>query len=678
VPTLTAVLGISAYYHDSAAALLVDGEIVAAIEEERFSRKKHDSDFPVRAIATCLEMAGLEADQLDHVGFYDKPYLKFDRLVETHLACAPRSFESFAAAMPVWLKQKLRLPAEMRRALGGGYKKAFVFAEHHESHAAAAFFPSPFDEAAILTMDGVGEWATASFGHGSGNRVSLSHQLDFPHSLGLLYSAFTAYAGFEVNADEYKLMGLAPYGEPRFVDRILDHLIDLKDDGSFRLDMSYFEFASGLKMINEKFEGLFGQRTREPETKIDPHYMDVAASIQQVSERVVMRAARHLHAQTGLRNLCMSGGVALNCVANGRLLREGPFEQIWVQPASGDSGSALGVAQFIWHQLLDQPRSAVPDDRQKGSLLGPEFVDSQIASALDARGVSYRRFDSEQALLDRVASALDAGEVIGWFQGRMEFGPRALGSRSILGDPRRPEMQRLINQKVKFREGFRPFAPAVIRECVDDYFEWQPRHESPYMLMVTPVRADRRIEPADTGERDIDARQSPRSEIPAVTHVDYSARIQTLDERRHGRFARLVRTFHRLTGCPVVINTSFNLSWEPIVCSPDDAIETFMSSDIDTLCIGSYLVEKKAQRSWIEVGADRRIDAVFDGLLASPCCGLELVRGPDEWRCSGCRHGFPVVDGIPQLFWPHDEISRDGDVTEVVKSFYEENPFPNY
>jgi carbamoyltransferase len=677
---MTAILGISAFYHDSAAALVVDGEIVSAVQEERHTRVKNDDDFPVRAIETCLAEGGLTPDQLDYVGFYDKPYLKFERLLETYLGYAPRGFESFMKAMPVWLKQKLWLPREMRQGLGGAYAGPIVFAEHHESHAAGAFFPSPFDEAAILTFDGVGEWATASFGTGRGNKIELTHELRFPHSLGLLYSAFTYYTGFKVNSDEYKLMGLAPYGEPTYCDLILNELLDLKADGSFRMDMSYFNYAAGLTMTSEKFHDLFGGPPRVPDAPITRRDMDVAASVQKVTEEIMLRAARHVHDVTGQRNLCLSGGVALNCVANGRILREGPFENLWIQPAAGDAGSALGIALFIWHQLLDKPRTARPSDGQRGSLLGPEFSDGEIEAFLRTTGASYSRIDDDEALAEQVAGLLASGRVVGWFQGRMEFGPRALGDRSILGDPRQREMQSVINRKVKFREGFRPFAPAVLREHVDDYFAYGSPQDSPYMLVVCPVRDEVRLQvpPEAAGLEGIDKLKVQRSTIPAVTHVDYSARIQTIDAERHGLFRKLLEAFYRKTGCPVLVNTSFNLGWEPIVCTPREAYNTFMSSDIDVLCLGHFLLSKSAQAVHVAAGGPRRPESALVDLCASPCCGAPMREATSALVCTKCSHAFPIEEGIARLFWPHESIGADTDVTELVKSFYEETPFPNY
>ena len=595
---MTAILGISAFYHDSAAALVVDGEIVAAAQEERFTRRKHDHGFPIHAIEYCLEEAGLCPDQLDYVGFYDKPLLKFERLIETYLAYAPRGFRSFIKAMPPWLRQKLHLPREMSKALKGAYKKRFIFTEHHESHAASAFFPSPFEEAAILTFDGVGEWATGSYGVGRGNRIDLTHELRFPHSLGLLYSAFTYYCGFKVNSGEYKLMGLAPYGEPKYVGAILGHLLDLKEDGSFRMDMSYFNYCQGLTMTSKKFHGLFGGPPRRPGTRIDQRYMDVAASIQRVTEEIMLRAARHVHQQTGMRNLCLAGGVALNCVANGRILRDGPFENIWIQPAAGDAGGALGVALFIWHQLLDKPRIVQPTDSQRGSLLGPAFHNGQVRRFLDGMGAEYHYFEDEEHLCNYVADLVAREKVVGWMQGRMEFGPRALGSRSIIGDARSETMQSLINLKVKFRESFRPFAPSVLRERVDEFFEMRPQQDSPYMLLVAPLQRIQRAKCTAQPDRlkGLEKLKVKRSVVPAITHVDYSARVQTVDPDRHGRYYRLLKRFEDKTGCPVIINTSFNVRGEPIVCSPEDAYRCFMATNMDVLVMEDFVLLKDEQR----------------------------------------------------------------------------------
>lgn len=598
---MTAILGISAFYHDSAAALVVDGDIVAAAQEERFTRKKHDADFPQHAIEYCLNEAKLAPEEIDYVGFYDKPILKFDRLLETYLAFGPQGFRSFVQAMPLWLKKKLHLPREMNRGMRGAFRKRHVFTHHHESHAASAFFPSPFEEAAILTLDGVGEWSTTTLGTGRGNQVELRHELRFPHSIGLLYSAFTYFTGFKVNSDEYKLMGLAPYGEPAYYDVILDEVVHLQDDGSIHMDLSYFNYCQGLTMTSKKFDALFGGPPRALDGPITQREMDIAASIQKVTEEIVLRCAQHLHRETRMKKLCMAGGVALNCVANGRVLREGPFEDVWIQPAAGDAGGALGVALFVWYQLLGNPRTPNARDSQKGSLLGPRFDDGTIQRFLDGTRAPYQRVADDAALCDAVASALEDGKVVGWFQGRMEFGPRALGARSILGDARRPEMQSRVNIKVKFREGFRPFAPVVLREHVHEWFETRPEEDSPYMLLVAPVHASKRVTAAAgvaplTG---LDKLKERRSEIPAVTHVDDSARIQTVDAERHGLYHQLLESFHRRTGCPVLVNTSFNLGWDPIVCTPRDAYETFMSCNIDVLCMGHFLLEKEAQPAWV-------------------------------------------------------------------------------
>jgi carbamoyltransferase len=673
---MTAILGISAFFHDSAAALVIDGRIVAAAQEERFSRKKHDSGFPVKAIGYCLREAGIEASDLDYVGFYDKPLRKFDRLLESYLAYVPRGFESFVRSMPVWLRQKLYLNREIDLGLARAFRKRHIFLDHHESHAASAFFPSPFEEAAILTLDGVGEWGTASFGSGRGHRVELTHELRFPHSLGLLYTAFTYFTGFAVNSDEYKMMGLAPYGEPTYVDLILERLIDLKEDGSFRLDMSFFDYCHGLTMTSKKFERLFGGPPRRPEGPITQREMDLAASIQKVTEEIMLRCARHAHARTGMKNLCLAGGVALNCVGNGRILREGPFENIWIQPAADDAGGALGVALFIWHQLLGNPRVAQPTDSQSGSFLGPAFSDDEIRRFLDAANARYEYIPDDALLCDEVADALASQNVVGWFQGRMEFGPRALGGRSILGDPRWPAAQTVMNQKVKFREGFRPFAPSVLAEEAPAYFSVNGGCESPYMLLVAPVAEDKR-RPLGSDEQDVrglDKLKVQHSTIPSVTHVDYSARIQTVDPDRHGIYRRLVESFHRKTRCPVVVNTSFNLGWDPIVCTPEDAYRTFMSSDIDALCMGHFLLRKAAQPAWVR---DDGTEPFLD-LLASPCCRAPLSRSDGGLRCGSCGHAFPAEDGIAQLFWPHESIGDSADVTEIVKSFYEDSPFPNY
>jgi len=591
------ILGISAFYHDSAAALIQDGRIVAAAQEERFTRKKHDADFPQHAIDYCLAEAGLSPEQIDLVGFYDKPLVKFERLLETYIAYAPVGFRSFIRFLPLWLKQKLHMPREMDKGLHHRYKGRYVFADHHESHAASAFFPSPFDEAAILTLDGVGEWSTTTCGYGRGNHITLTQEMRFPHSLGLLYSAFTYYTGFRVNSGEYKLMGLAPYGDPKYVDVIRKHLIDVKDDGSFWMDMSYFNYCQGLTMTGPKFHRLFGRGPRTPETKISELDMDLAASIQVVCEDVMLKAAHHVHKQTGMKNLCLAGGVALNCVGNGRILREGPFESIWIQPAAGDAGGALGAAIFIWHQLLDKPRQPAGGDVQRGSLLGPAFTNGQIRSFLDSVGAKYQAFDSEEALLDRVASLMADEKVIGWVQGRMEFGPRALGSRSIIGDARSRKMQSVMNLKIKFRESFRPFAPCVLREKVDEYFEMRPNEDSPYMLLVAPVHPDKRtkLDGEAAHLKGLDRLKVIRSVVPAITHVDFSARVQTVDAERHGRFYRLMKRFESLTGCPVIINTSFNIRGEPIVCTPQDAYRCFLATNMDVLVLEDQVLLKSEQ-----------------------------------------------------------------------------------
>jgi len=607
---MTAILGISAFYHDSAAALVVDGEIVAAAQEERFTRLKHDARFPEQAVRYCLKEAGLSPGDLDYVGFYDKPWLKFERLLETYLAYAPVGFRSFRIAMPPWLKQKLYLPREIRRQLGGGFRKRCVFAEHHESHAASAFFPSPFDEAAILTVDGVGEWATASYGMGRGNRIALTHELRFPHSPGLLYSAFTYYCGFRVNSGEYKLMGLAPYGEPKYVDRILERLIDLKPDGSFRMDMSYFNYCAGLTMTSPKFHRLLDGPPRQPESPLTERDMDIAASIQVVIEEILLRMARHVHAETGMENLCLAGGVALNCVANGRVLREGPFRDIWIQPAGGDAGGALGIALFIWHQLLDRPRQVEPGDRQHGSYLGPRFPEHEIREYLESVGAVYHEYADDEALCEAVAGLIADGKVVGWMQGRMEFGPRALGARSILGDARSTQMQSVMNLKIKFRESFRPFAPSVLAERAHDLFELQPGQQSPYMLLVAAVRPEHRISVngASTPQvRGLAKLSLPRSTLPAITHVDHSARVQTVDPKRHGRYHLLLKKFEERTGSPVVINTSFNVRGEPIVCSPEDAYRCFMATNIDALVLERFVLLKNEQPQAREFPIDEHL-----------------------------------------------------------------------
>jgi len=605
---MTNILGISAFYHDAAAALVVDGEIIAAAQEERFTRKKHDPDFPLRAIEYCLDAGGLKPEELDYVGFYDKPLTKFERLLETYLAFVPSGYRSFRQAIPIWLKQKLHLPREMRRGLQNRYAGNFVFTDHHESHAASAFFPSPFDEAAILTLDGVGEWTTTCVGVGRGNKIDLMHEMRFPHSLGLLYSAFTYYAGFRVNSGEYKLMGLAPYGAPIYKHLFLEHLMDLKEDGSFRLDMSYFNYCQGLTMTSKKLHKLFGAVPRKPESEITQREMDIAASVQAVTEEVVLRSANFAKTVTGCNNLVLAGGVALNCVANGRVLREGPFENLWIQPASGDAGGALGVATFIWHQLLDKPRVTGRLDSQHGSFLGPSFDDQQIAGVLDAEGADYFTCKDNEELCELVADLIGQENVVGWFQGRMEFGPRALGSRSILGDARSTKMQSVMNLKIKYRESFRPFAPLVLREYADQFFEMQPHQESPYMLIVAPVQESIRTELGAEYESKfgIDKLNHRRSSLPAITHVDYSARVQTVDRVRNPLLHQLLTTFHALTGCPVMINTSFNVRSEPIVCTPEDAYRGFMMTEMDILVLGRHVLLKSKQKA--SISADKRAE----------------------------------------------------------------------
>jgi carbamoyltransferase len=592
---MTAILGISAFYHDSAAALVIDGRIVAAAQEERFTRIKHDDRFPARAIQYCLRESGLEAEQLDYVGFYDKPLLKFERLLETYLAFAPAGFRSFRLAMPIWLSQKLHLRREIRKGLGGGFRRRIIFTEHHESHAASAFFPSPFEEAAVLTLDGVGEWATASLGRGSGNRIELFEELHFPHSLGLLYSAFTYFCGFRVNSGEYKLMGLAPYGEPVYADLIREKLIDLKEDGSFRMDMSYFRYCQGLVMTSPRFSRLFDGPPLPAGSSPTQREMDLAASIQQVTEDIMLRSVRRLHDRTGLKNLCLAGGVALNCVGNGRILKEGPFEKIWVQPAAGDAGGALGTALFIWFHLLGNPRTPAASDSQQGTMLGPRFTENEIRTILDKTGARYHFYDSEDNLCKFTAGLIDAQKVVGWFQGRMEFGPRALGGRSILGDARSPGMQSVMNLKIKFRESFRPFAPIVLRDRTGEYFDLNAGEESPYMLLVASLAERQRLDPPLRTLRGIEKLKAVRSSIPAVTHVDYSARIQTVDPDRHGRLFRLLEAFEAKTGCPVMINTSFNVRGEPIVCRPEEAYACFMATNMDALVLERFVLLKEEQ-----------------------------------------------------------------------------------
>lgn len=588
------ILGISAFYHDSAACLVEDGVIVAAAQEERFTRKKHDFSFPKHAIEYCLGECGLSAQDLDYVAFYDKPFIKFERILETYLAYAPVGIKSFIKAIPLWIKQKLWMKEFIKKELG--YEGMIIFPEHHESHAASAFFPSPYREAAFLTLDGVGEWATASYGAGRGNEVKIEAEINFPHSLGLLYSAFTYYTGFRVNSGEYKVMGLAPYGEPRYKDRILSELMDLKEDGSFKLNMDYFGYCAGLTMTNKAFNKLFGGPPRKPESKLTQREMDLARSVQEVTEEVMMRMVRHVHNETGLPYLCLAGGVALNCVGNGKILREGPFDDVWIQPAAGDAGGALGAALFTWYQYLGNERHADDtSDLQKGSYLGPNFDNGYIKEYLDEREIPYEVLRDDE-IPERVADLINDQKVIGWFQGRMEFGPRALGSRSIIGDARSPEMQETMNLKIKFRESFRPFAPSTLAEKVSDYFEID--RESPYMLLVAPVKREICRELTDEEKKlgGIAKLQVVRSTIPAITHVDYSARLQTVNERDNPLYHAMIAKFDEKQGCPVIINTSFNVRGEPIVCTPEDAYLCFMRTNMDYLIMGNYLIEKKEQK----------------------------------------------------------------------------------
>jgi carbamoyltransferase len=600
---MTAILGVSSFYHDSAAALVVDGDVVAAAQEERFTRKKHDAGFPEHAIRYVLEEAGLSLGEVDHVAFYDKPFLKFERLLETYVANAPRGFRSFQMAIPVWVKEKLFQKDLLLKELNGiekGAKKTFrdrlLFAEHHMSHAASAFYPSPFDEAVVLTLDGVGEWATTTVAIGRGKTLDMVKEIHFPHSLGLLYSAVTYYTGFKVNSGEYKVMGLAPYGEPRFKDKILDTLVDLKADGSFRLNQDYFNYATGLTMTNQKFSDLFGRPVRKAEEDLlDQFHMDMAASVQAVTEEIVLTMTRHLAGEYDIPNLCMAGGVALNCVANGKILRDGAFKDLWIQPAAGDAGGALGAAYAAWHRELGQERvRPTGRDGMKGSYLGPVYAEDDIERRLTAAGAKFETL-SEDAMIETAASALAEEKAVGWFNGRMEFGPRALGGRSILGDPRSATMQKTLNLKVKFRESFRPFAPSVLREDMADWFNLD--YDSPYMLLVDHVREDRqrKMTPEEEKLFGIEKLNVKRSEIPAITHVDYSARIQTVHEDTNPLYYRLIGAFKKKTGCPVVVNTSFNVRGEPIVCTPEDAFRCFMGTDLDMLVVGNAVLRKEDQ-----------------------------------------------------------------------------------
>ena len=586
------ILGVSAFYHDSAACLVQDGKIIAAAQEERFTRKKHDLSFPINAVNYCLSEAGITLRDLSFVGFYEKPFIKFERLLFTYFAYAPFGILSFLKAMPIWLKQKIFLKELIRKELN--YDGQIIFTDHHESHAASAFYPSPFDEAAILTIDGVGEWASSSFGSGKGNTFNLLSEIKFPHSLGLLYSSFTYYTGFRVNSGEYKLMGLAPYGEPKYLDLIKSELVDIKEDGSFKLNMKYFNYCAGLTMTNGKFHKLFGGPPRKPETAISQKDMDIARSIQDVTEEIMLKMANHVHEVTGKENLCLAGGVALNCVGNGKILRESKFKQVWIQPSAGDAGGALGVALFIWYRYLDNPRESNNiDDHQDGSYLGPCYNDEQIEDFLRREEIPHEKSLADD-LPAKVATLISRQKVVGIFDGRLEFGPRALGSRSIIADSRSEKMQRLINLKIKFRESFRPFAPSVLEEEVGEYFELN--QSSPYMLLVSPVRSDKLTGETDNKSEDIRERLNVRrSVIPAVTHVDNSARIQTVSEKTKPVYYRIIREFHKQTGCPVIINTSFNIRGEPIVCTPEDAYRCFMRTDMDYLVLGNYICDKNKQ-----------------------------------------------------------------------------------
>ena len=597
------ILGISAYYHDSAAALVRDGEIVAAAQEERFTRIKHDFNFPENAVEFCMQYAGIDFTDLEYVVFYDKPLLKFDRLIETYLAFAPKGFHSFSKAMPLWLKQKMHTKRDIKKRLGKQFNGKIIFLEHHESHASSAFFPSPFEKAAIVTIDGVGEWATASIGCGRENKIELLHELKFPHSLGLLYSAFTYYTGFKVNSGEYKLMGLAPYGNPRFVDIIKEKLVDIKDDGSIWMDMSYFNYCHGSTMTSEKFHKLFGRKARKSETNITQFEMDIAASIQVVTEEVMLKMVRHAREVTGCKNLCLAGGVALNCVGNGKIIEENIFDNIWIQPAAGDAGGALGAALFVHYQLLCNRREVNPEDSQNGSLLGPLFSCESIKESINNHGLKFEYIESDKQLCETVGDLVANEKVVGWYSGRMEFGPRALGSRSIIGDARSEKMQAIMNMKIKYRESFRPFAPSVLSEDVTDYFDF--KGESPYMLIVAKIKDDIKKDISDEQKKimredpDLMKRVNvPRSTIPAITHIDYSARLQTIDKRRHGKYYRMIKHFKDKTGCSVIINTSFNIRGEPIVCTPDDAIRCFMNTEMDILVLENYILRKSDQNTF--------------------------------------------------------------------------------
>lgn len=605
----TYILGVSAFYHDSAAALIKDGEVVAAAQEERFSRKKGDARFPKDAIEYCLHEGGIRANEIDYLVFYEKPYIKFERLIETYLTFAPRGYESFHESFPLWAKYKLHISRQIRENLNS-FKGEILYTDHHEAHAASAFFPSPYHEAAILTVDAVGEWSTSSIGLGRHNRIELLKDLRFPHSIGMLYSAFTYYCGFKVNSGEYKLMGLAPYGSPHYVNVIKEKIVDIKDDGSIWLDMDYFNYCQGFTMTSEKFHKLFNGSPRNPESMITQKEMDLAASIQQVTEEIMLKMTFHIQELSGMKDLVLAGGVALNCVANGKILREGPFENIWIQPAAGDAGGALGSSLLVWYHYLDNERNVNGTDSQQGSLLGPSYSNEEIGLLLDSKGAVYEYVRDEAELLDTVAKYMAEGKIVGWFQGRMEYGPRALGCRSIIGDARSPEMQQKMNLKIKFRESFRPFAPCVLREHVHEVFEMRYEEDSPYMLLVAPVRDELRVALSEEDKQkmqdpDLRIRVSvPRSTVPAITHVDYSARIQTVDEIRHGRYYRLMRRFYELTNCPVIVNTSFNIRGEPIVLSPEDAYKCFMATDIDCLVLENYILLKNNQPGNTRINAE--------------------------------------------------------------------------
>ncbi len=594
------ILGLSCYYHDAAACLVADGEVTAAASEERFTRVKHDADFPKNAIRYCLEEGGIDAGGLDYVSFYDKPFLKFERILETYIATAPKGLPSYLQAMPMWIKRKLFIPDLIKKSLPG-FDGQMLFPEHHESHAASAFYPSPYESAAFLTLDGVGEWATTSYGVGDGHQFEILKEIHFPHSLGLLYSAFTYYTGFRVNSGEYKVMGLAPYGEPRYADLIREHLIDLKDDGSFRLDQRYFNYCSGLTMTSERFHRLFGGPPRQPETELTQREMDLARSIQVVCEEAMLRIAEHVRQETGQQHLCLAGGVALNCVGNGRILRQSGYEDIWIQPAAGDAGGALGAALTVWHQYLGNPRRVEPRGTQRGSYFGPSFSGDEIQAVLDRFGARYEKL-AEDEIPGRVAQLIADQKVIGWFQGRMEFGPRALGARSIIGDARSEEMQTTMNLKIKYRESFRPFAPTVLADDIGEYFEID--RESPYMLLVAQVREKYRAElsPEQEALDGLDRLKVKRSAVPAITHVDNSARIQSVHPDDNRLYYDMIRAFKELTGCPVIINTSFNVRGEPIVCRPEEAYTCFMRTEMEVLVVGPYLLVKEDQPEWRDEG----------------------------------------------------------------------------